>query len=100
MTGQIDTLEPLLVVLDLLTSAGVITLLFALMFKFLPDVEIAWRDLVRRLRHRRAVRHRKVWNRPLPSMSEVGSAYGAAGSLIVILSWIYDSGLILSSAQN
>jgi len=94
--GQIATLEPFLIVMDLVTSAGVITVLFALMFKFLPDVEIAWRD---------------VWFGALVtavlfvigkfgiglylSMSNVGSAYGAAGSLIIILAWIYYSALIL-----
>ena len=94
--GQIATLEPFLIVMDLVTSAGVITVLFALMFKFLPDVEIAWRD---------------VWFGAFItavlfvigkfgiglylSMSDVGSAYGAAGSLIIILAWIYYSALIL-----
>jgi membrane protein len=96
MAGQIDTLEPFLIVIDLVTSASVITVLFALMFKFLPDVEIAWRD---------------VWFGAFVtavlfvigkfgiglylSMSDVGSAYGAAGSLIIILAWIYYSALIL-----
>ena len=94
--GQVATLEPFLIVMDLATSAGVITVLFALMFKFLPDVEIAWRD---------------VWFGALVtavlfvfgkfgiglylSMSDVGSAYGAAGSLIIILAWVYFSALIL-----
>ncbi|HEX2421014.1 MAG TPA: YihY/virulence factor BrkB family protein [Acidimicrobiia bacterium] len=96
IAGQIDLLEPFLIVIDLVTSAGVITVLFALMFKFLPDVEIAWRD---------------VWFGAFVtavlfvigkfgiglylSMSDVGSAYGAAGSLIIILAWIYYSALIL-----
>jgi membrane protein len=96
MAGQIDTLEPFLIVIDLVTSASVITVLFALMFKFLPDVEVAWRD---------------VWFGAFVtavlfvigkfgiglylSMSDVGSAYGAAGSLIIILAWIYYSALIL-----
>jgi membrane protein len=96
MAGQVDTLEPFLVGIDLITSTAMITVLFALMFKFLPEVEIAWRD---------------VWFGAFVtavlfvigkfgiglylSMSEVGSAYGAAGSLIVILAWIYYSGLIL-----
>ena len=94
--SQVDTLEPFLIIMDLATSAGVITVLFALMFKFLPDVEIAWRD---------------VWFGAFItavlfvlgkfgiglylSMSDVGSAYGAAGSLIIILAWIYYSALIL-----
>ena len=96
MAGQVDTLEPFLIVIDLVTSAAMITVLFALMFKFLPDVEIAWRD---------------VWFGAFVtavlfvigkfgiglylSTSEVGSAYGAAGSLIIILAWIYYSALIL-----
>jgi membrane protein len=96
MAGQVDSLEPFLVGIDLITSTAMITVLFALMFKFLPDVEIAWRD---------------VWFGAFVtavlfvigkfgiglylSMSEVGSAYGAAGSLIVILAWIYYSALIL-----
>jgi membrane protein len=96
MVGRIDALEPLLVALDLGVSAGVITVMFALMFKFLPDTDVAWRD---------------VWFGAFItavlfvigkfgiglylSMSEVGSAYGVAGSLILILVWIYYSALIL-----
>jgi membrane protein len=96
LAGRLDALEPLMVVLDLMVSAGVITVMFALMFKFLPDVEVAWRD---------------VWFGALVtavlfvigkfgiglylSMSDVGSAYGAAGALIVLLTWIYYSALIL-----
>jgi membrane protein len=96
MAGQVEALEPVLVVMDLVTSAAVITVMFALMFKFLPDVEIAWRD---------------VWFGAFVtavlfvigkfgiglylSMSEIGSAYGAAGALIIILAWIYYSALIL-----
>ena len=96
MAGQVDQLEPLLITMDLIASTLVITVMFALMFKFLPDVEIAWRD---------------VWFGALVtaalfvggkfgiglylSMSDVGSVYGAAGSLIIILVWIYYSALIL-----
>ena len=96
VAGRIETLEPLLIAMDLIASTLVITVMFALMFKFLPDVEIAWRD---------------VWFGALVtaalfvggkfgigfylSMSDVGSVYGAAGSLIIILVWIYYSALIL-----
>jgi membrane protein len=96
MAGRIDALEPFVIVMDLVTSASVITVMFALIFKFLPDVEVAWRD---------------VWFGAVVtavlfvtgkfgiglylSMSDVGSAYGAAGSLIIILVWIYYSALIL-----
>lgn len=77
-------------------SFGVITLLFAMMFKLLPDAKIAWRD---------------VWiGAGLTSLlftigklliglylgkSDVGSAYGAAGSLVILLVWVYYSSQIL-----
>jgi membrane protein len=96
MAGRVQALAPFLAVLDLLISLVVITALFALIFKYLPDVKIAWRE---------------VWvGAAITAVlfvagkfaiglylgtSEVGSAYGAAGSLIVILVWIYYSALIL-----
>jgi membrane protein len=96
MAGRIQVITPFLAALDVLISLAVITVLFALIFKYLPDIEIAWRD---------------VWvGAALTALlfvagkfgigfylgtSEVGSAYGAAGSLIVILVWIYYSALIL-----
>ena len=71
------------------------TALFAMIYKFLPDVRIQWRD---------------VWiGAALTSVlftvgkfliglylghSGVSSAYGAAGSLITVLLWVYYSSLI------
>jgi membrane protein len=94
--ARIDALEPLLVGVDLITSVVVISVLFALMFKYLPDVQIVWKD---------------VWFGSLVTSllfvagkfgiglyigaGNVGSVYGAAGSLIVILVWVYYSALIL-----
>jgi membrane protein len=96
LAGNIESLAPLVATLDVVISLVVITVLFALIFKFLPDVRIRWGD---------------VW---LGSMitsvlfiagkfaigfylgaSEVGSAYGVAGSLIIIMVWIYYSSLIV-----
>lgn len=75
---------------------GVISLLFALIFKVLPDIRIAWKD---------------VWVGAMVTSllfsigrfliglylgrSSVTSSYGAAGSLVVILLWIYYSSQIL-----
>lgn len=83
-------------IINLGISVGVITLLFALVFKTLPDVEIDWAD---------------VWiGAGITALlftigkfaiglylgrSTVGSTYGAAGSLVVILIWIYYSAQIL-----
>ena len=94
--SQVDALEPFLIVMDLITSAGVITVLFALMFKFLPDVEIAWRDVWFGAAITAVLFVLGKFGIGLYlSMSNVGSAYGAAGSLIIILAWIYYSALIL-----
>jgi membrane protein len=81
---------------NVLISLVLIALLFALMFKYLPDTAIAWRD---------------VWTGALVTAAAfvigqtiigfylgragVASAYGAAGSLLVLLLWIYYSSMIL-----
>lgn len=80
----------------LAVSLGAVTALFALIFKILPDVSIRWGD---------------VWmgafvtallftaGRFLIGLylgrSAVGSTFGAAGSLVIILLWVYYSSLIL-----
>jgi membrane protein len=82
-------------VVDILVSFGFVTLLFALIYKYVPDVEIEWRD---------------VWvGAALTAIlftvgkyiiglyigtSGVSSTFGAAGSLITILVWVYYSSLI------
>jgi membrane protein len=82
--------------LNLAVSLGFITFLFALIYKYLPDAIIRWKD---------------VWVGSFLTAllfvvgkfgigwyignSEVGSAYGAAGSVIIILVWIYYSSLIV-----
>ena len=88
--------EFLLQIVNTMVSIGVITVLFALMYKFLPDAEIAWRD---------------VWVGAFITSiffsigktaigiylgnSAVASSFGAAGSLILLLLWIYYSAQIL-----
>jgi membrane protein len=79
-----------------LLSFAIITCLFAMIYKLLPDVKVAWRH---------------VWIRAAVSTllftigksliglylggSAVASVYGAAGSLIVILLWVYYSAQIV-----
>src|ERR1043165_9220187 len=81
---------------QLVMSLAVVTLLFALIFRFLPDVHPTWRD---------------VWFGAIFTgvlfvlgtfalglylgKSAVGSSYGAAGSLVVLLLWVYYSAQIL-----
>jgi len=79
-----------------LASLAVITGLFALIFKVLPDAPVTWRD---------------VWfGAALTSVlftlgksvlglylgrAGIGSAYGAAGSLVVVIVWVYYASMIL-----
>lgn len=83
-------------VLNFCISFAVVTALFALMFKKLPDVEIRWRD---------------VWvgsavTAGLFTLGKfalglylggagVSSAYGAAGSIVALVIWVYYSAQVL-----
>jgi len=77
---------------DLAVSFGVVTLLFALLFRYVPDEQVTWRD---------------VWIGAAATAflfdigksligfyigkSSVGSMFGAAGSVVIILAWVYYS---------
>ncbi len=87
---------PVLQALNIAVSLLVIGFLFAAMFKVLPDAQVAWREawvggFVTALLF--------VVGKFLIGLylgkSNPGEAYGAAGSLIVLLLWIYYSSLIL-----
>ena len=82
-------------------SVGMVTLLFGMMFKWLPDTCVAWRD---------------VWPGAAvtAALFEIGklliglyigkqaleSTYGAAASLVVLLIWVYySSQLVLMGAE-
>jgi len=81
-------------ILNYVISFGVMILLFALIFKVLPDVHVAWKD---------------IWlGAAITSvlfiigqfalslyLGNQGSAYGVAGSLMVFLLWVYYSAQIL-----
>lgn len=83
-------------ILNTVLSFGVITLLFALIFKYLPDVEIAWRDVwVGALITSFLFTVGKFLIGLYLGSGSVGSAYGAAGSLIILLLWVYYSTQIL-----
>ncbi|HWD90269.1 MAG TPA: YihY/virulence factor BrkB family protein [Mucilaginibacter sp.] len=81
---------------NLAVTLLVIAVLFGIIFKFLPDVKIKWRD----------VRSGAIFTALLFMLGQYliglylkytaqGSAYGAAGSLVVILVWIYYTSAIL-----
>ena len=82
--------------MNVLTSLAIFALVFAMTFKWLPDTFVAWRD---------------VWVAAVVTslLFELGrlaigfyigtrgiaSAYGAAGSLVVLLVWVYYSAQII-----
>lgn len=97
VSGHIsESLQVAFKVLDFVVSLAVVTLLFASIYKFLPDAKISWKD---------------VWIGALMTSvlfviakfalgiyfgkSDPGSTYGAAGSIILIMLWVSYAGLIL-----
>ena len=91
-----DDLGIVFQVLNFAISFGVITLLFAMIYKVLPDVEIQWRDVwIGAAVTALLFTIGKFAISQYLSRSGTASAYGAAGSLIVVLLWIYYSAQIL-----
>lgn len=83
-------------IINVIISFLVITVLFAVIFKVLPDAKIAWRD----------VRSGAIFTALLFMLGRLvigiyvassanSSTYGAAGSLIAILLWVYYTAAIL-----
>jgi len=82
--------------INIIMIVAIITVLFAFIFRFLPDVRLAWRD---------------VWAGALfttvlflggkfaigfyLSKSAIATTFGAAGSLALMLAWVYYSSAIL-----
>lgn len=89
-------LDTLVQLLNFVVSFAITTLLFAMIFKILPDVDIHWGD---------------VWFGGVVTallfsigkyliglylgISSVGSIYGAAGSIVILLIWIFYSAQIM-----
>jgi len=96
LKGAVPGLPVLMQVANFLISFLLVTALFALIFKFLPDARIAWRD---------------VWFGALITAllftigkyaigiylgrAGVATPFGAAGSLVLFVVWVYYSGLIV-----
>jgi membrane protein len=100
LSNKIDHFFPgveiIITLVNLAITLVVITVLFGIIFKVLPDVKISWKD----------VRSGAFFTALLFMLGQYliglyiqnfanSSAYGAAGSLIVILLWIYYTSAIL-----
>jgi membrane protein len=90
--GIFEAAEWLLHLINFLLSFGVVTVLFAMLYKILPNVTIEWHD---------------VWIGAIVTAflftlgkfliglylgkSAVASSYGAAGAVVILLIWMYYS---------
>lgn len=94
--GLLPGTEILFQVLNQVISFLVITLLFAMIYKVLPDVKIAWRDVwVGAAITALLFTIGKFLIGLYLGNSSISSTYGAAGSFAVILVWIFYSAQIL-----
>ena len=82
-------------VLDIVVSFFFVTLLFAMIYKFVPDARIQWRDVtIGSALTAFLFTIGKFCIGLYLGTSGITSVYGAAGSLITILLWVYYSSLI------
>lgn len=81
--------------LNTLVSFGLITLLFAMIYKYLPDVKIAWRHVMVGAALTSVLYSigKYLIGYYLGTVA-IASSYGAAGSFVILLIWIYYSALI------
>ena len=94
--GLMPGSEALAYILNIVLSLSMITLLFATIFKFLPDAKIAWHDVwIGAFLTALLFTIGKFALGIYLGKSGVASSYGAAGSLIVLLLWVYYSSQIL-----
>ena len=83
-------------ILNVIISLLVTTLLFATIFKILPDVKISWKDVwIGAAATAFLFTVGKLLLGLYLAKANIASAYGAAGSLVVILVWVYYSAMIL-----
>ncbi len=81
---------------NLTLTLVVVTLLFAMIYKILPDVRLGWRDMWMGAFVAAALFALGQYAISFYlSRTAPGSAYGAAGSLVLVLMWVYYSSLIL-----
>jgi len=77
-------------------SLGLSALLFALVYKVLPDVKLGWRDVAVGGIMTAVLFSIGRWLIGLYlGRSSMASAYGAAGSLVVLLVWVYYASLVV-----
>lgn len=80
---------------DLVVSFGMLTVVFAAIFKFMPRARIQWRDVWTGAAVTAALfTVGKFLIGLYLGKSDVGSSFGAFGSLVIVMVWVYYSGQI------
>ena len=88
--------EHVLQVASSIVSFVALAFLFALMFRYLPDARVAWRDVrVGAIATAFLFIIGKTVIGVYLGRSDPGSAFGAAGSLVVIMIWVYYTAMIV-----
>jgi membrane protein len=88
--------ETLLLVMDNLISLGITTVLFGTIFKVLPDAKIKWKDvLIGALITSTLFTLGKYAIGFYLGRSNIANIYGAAGSVMILMIWVYYSAAIL-----
>ena len=96
MSGLLPGSDAMWQVVELVVSVGVMTGIFALMFKYLPDAVISWRDVgVGALITAVLFTVGKFLIGLYLGRSSVSSAFGAGGSVVIVMVWVYYTAQII-----
>lgn len=83
-------------IINLVLSVTISMIIFAVIFKVLPDAKIRWKDVFAGALITAILFMLGKFGISLYiSQTQVGSTYGAAGSLVILLIWVYYSSIIL-----
>jgi membrane protein len=94
--GRISDAAAVLESLNVLVSLVVVTLLFAMIFKVMPDAPVAWRDVwVGAITTAVLFTIGKSLIGLYLGRTGIGSPYGAAGSLVVMTVWVFYASMIV-----
>ena len=91
-----DVTVVLFYLINLVLTIVICTLIFGVIFKVLPDARIRWKDVLAGAFITTLLFMIGKFGISLYiSQTKVGSTYGAAGSLVILLLWVYYSSIIL-----
>jgi membrane protein len=95
VSGLVPALALLWPFIDMVISFGFVTVLFAIIYKVLPDVDVPWKDVwIGAAITSILFSAGKLAIGIYLGQSSISSSYGAAGSVVTILLWVYYSALI------